>query len=211
MAAKTANKKQNGQAKKPSNWKNRIVGEDEINPDQLLANPKNWRIHPKDQQDALGTVLDRVGWVQKVIVNQATGFVVDGHLRVAMAISKNEATIPVSYVDLSDEEEALVLATIDPLSALAITDDAQIQQLVDDINPDDEVQNLLMSVKLPVSFTDTDSPIKSADQEGGAGSWESDDYRCPNCLHEWSGAPKPVKQEKELQAKKNQEATDADS
>ena len=36
-----------------STWRNRISGSGEEAPDQLLANPANWRIHPKAQQDAL--------------------------------------------------------------------------------------------------------------------------------------------------------------
>jgi hypothetical protein len=54
----------------PRKWRNRIVGHGEEDPEQLLANPKNWRIHPKAQQDALAGVLAQVGWVQDVIVNQ---------------------------------------------------------------------------------------------------------------------------------------------
>ena len=91
-------------------------------PEQLLANPKNWRIHPKAQQDALAGVLAEVGWVQDIIVNKRTGFVVDGHARVALAISAGER-VPVVYVDLSENEEALILATLDPLSAMAVTDE----------------------------------------------------------------------------------------
>jgi ParB-like chromosome segregation protein Spo0J len=60
-------------------------------------------------------MLDTVGWVQSVIVNRTTGYVVDGHLRVAMAISKGEALIPVSYVELDEAEENLVLAALDPV------------------------------------------------------------------------------------------------
>ncbi len=45
-------------------WRNRIVGAGEEAPDQLLANPGNWRVHPKAQQDALAGALDEVGWVQ---------------------------------------------------------------------------------------------------------------------------------------------------
>ena len=41
------------------------------------------------------------------------GFVVDGHARVALAISAGER-VPVVYVDLSEKEEALILATLDP-------------------------------------------------------------------------------------------------
>lgn len=112
----------------PVRWRNRIVGEDLVDADQLLANPRNWRVHPKAQQDALEGVLREVGWVQRVIVNQRTGFVVDGHARVAMAISRGEH-VPVVYVDLSEEEEALVLATLDPLSAMAGTDQDLLDQL----------------------------------------------------------------------------------
>ena len=39
-------------------WRNRITGSGEEAPDQLLANPANWRIHPKAQQDALAGALD---------------------------------------------------------------------------------------------------------------------------------------------------------
>lgn len=103
----------------PDGLRSRIIGHENIEPDQLLANPQNWRIHPHEQEQALTAVLERVGWVQSVIVNQRTGHVVDGHLRVSLAISRGEATVPVSYVDLDEEEERLILATYDPLSALA--------------------------------------------------------------------------------------------
>ena len=71
-----------------SPWQNRTVGSDDVAPDQLLANPKNWRIHPIAQQDALAGVLDRVGWVGQVLVNQRTGHLVD--LRVELAITRGE-------------------------------------------------------------------------------------------------------------------------
>jgi len=111
-------------------WRNRIVGTGEEDAEQLLANPKNWRVHPKNQQDALQGVLSAVGWVQHVIVNRRTGFVVDGHARVAMAISAHEK-VPVVYVDLSEEEEAVILATLDPLAAMAGKDEDAFKSLVD--------------------------------------------------------------------------------
>lgn len=127
-----------------STWKNRIVGSGEEVPDQLMANPKNWRIHPMTQQEAVGNVLDEVGWVQQVIVNKVTGHLVDGHLRVALAISREEDTIPVTYVELSEEEEALVLATLDPLAGLAATDGAKLEELLQEANTSGEaLQNLL--------------------------------------------------------------------
>ncbi len=56
----------------PAAWRNRIVGTGEEAPDQLLANPGNWRIHPRNQQNALAGALDTVGWVQQVMVNRRT-------------------------------------------------------------------------------------------------------------------------------------------
>ena len=114
-------------------WRNRIIGHGEEAPDQLLANPMNWRIHPYSQQQAVASVLDTVGWVQQVIVNRRTGFVVDGHLRVALALSAGSATVPVVYVDLDESEEALILASLDPLAALAVTDFEQLQDLLGQI------------------------------------------------------------------------------
>jgi hypothetical protein len=118
-------------------WRNRIVGSGEESPDGLLANPANWRVHPKAQQDALAGALDQVGWVQQVLVNKRSGFVVDGHARVALAISRHEPTVPVLYVDLSPDEEALVIATLDPIGAMATADDAKLRALLADISVDD--------------------------------------------------------------------------
>jgi hypothetical protein len=93
-------------------WRSRIAGSGQEAPNQLLANPGNWRIHPKAQQAALAGALDTVGWVQQILVNQRSGFVVDGHARVALALSRGEASVPVLCVDLDPDEEALVLATL---------------------------------------------------------------------------------------------------
>lgn len=127
MAKGTTKKTQ--QTDKPG-WQSRIVGTGEEAPDQLLANPKNWRIHPQAQQEGLEAVLDRVGWVQNVVVNRRTGFMVDGHLRVTLAMRRGEAKVPVLYVDLSPEEESIVLATIDPLAMLAATDKEKLTELI---------------------------------------------------------------------------------
>ena len=114
----------------PGAWSSRIVGQGAEDPTQLVANPRNWRIHPKGQQDALGSVLDEVGWVQQVLVNRTTGNVVDGHLRVELAIGRDEPAVPVLYVELSEQEEALVLASLDPLSAMAATDEDKLRELL---------------------------------------------------------------------------------
>ncbi len=129
----------------PSPWKNRIVGHGEEAPDQLLASPWNWRIHAKAQQDALSGVLDEIGWIQSVIVSKRTGHVVDGHLRVALAISKNEPSVPVVYVDLDEHEEKLALLTLDPLSAMAATDAEQLDALLQEVSTGDAAVQAMLA------------------------------------------------------------------
>lgn len=116
--------------KKPSAWKNRIVGYGEEEPEQLLANPLNWRIHTKLQQATLTDELQDVGWVQHVTVNQRTGHMVDGHLRVELAITADERLVPVAYVDLSEDEERRVLATLDPIGSMAMPDPDKLDELL---------------------------------------------------------------------------------
>ena len=118
--------------------KNRIVGSGEEQLDQIMFNPRNWRIHPLSQQDALKGVLEEVGWVQQVIVNKRTGNLIDGHLRCQLAAREGAKTIPVVYVDVSEDEEALVLATLDPIGAMAATDKQKLDELFAGIESENE-------------------------------------------------------------------------
>lgn len=136
-------------------WVSRIVSHDNVSPDQLLANPANWRIHPKEQQQALSALIADVGYVQSVIVNQRTGHVVDGHLRVSLAISRSEPTIPVSFVDLSLAEEQKILLFYDPLGAMAATDRDQLATLLATVEiEDDALKQLAAQLNKPPSTTD---------------------------------------------------------
>lgn len=105
-----------------TDWANRIVDSGTADPAALIANDRNWRMHPPEQRRALGEVLDRVGWVQSVVVNRTTGRLVDGHLRVELARERGEAQVPVVYVELDEDEEALILATLDPIAGMARAD-----------------------------------------------------------------------------------------
>jgi ParB-like chromosome segregation protein Spo0J len=153
-----------------SRWQNRIVGHGEEDPAQLLANPRNFRIHPKTQQDAVAGVLEEVGWVQSVIVNRTTGHLIDGHLRVSIALRDDEPTIPVVYVDLSEAEEALILATLDPLAALAGTDREKLAELLAEVTTDSAaLQQVLSDMAInsgsePADFSDLANLLPS-DQE----------------------------------------------
>lgn len=124
-------------AKSPKNappaWQNRIIGTGEESPEQLLANPRNFRMHPAAQQEAMSATLDTIGWIQDIIVNRRTGYVIDGHLRVSLAMRTGQLSVPVKYVDLSPEEEALALATYDPISAMAVTDAVILGELLQEL------------------------------------------------------------------------------
>lgn len=145
--------------------KNRIVGYGEESLENIVFNEKNWRIHPKNQQDGLMGILEDVGIVQSVIVNrrsdpswgasQGVETLVDGHLRVTLADRAGEKTIPVVYVDLTPKEEDKVLATLDPIGAMAATDKQKLNELLADVSSDDErVQALLASLAVPMSLPD---------------------------------------------------------
>ena len=83
-------------------WANRIVDHGEESPESLLPNPANWRLHGAGQRCALADVLGEVVLVQSVIVNRTSGHLVYGHLRVELALSQGQPTIPVVYVELSE-------------------------------------------------------------------------------------------------------------
>jgi hypothetical protein len=128
-------------------YQNRIVGYGEVDATELLANPNNYRIHPKMQQELLNAVMSDVGIVQNVIVNTTTGHVVDGHLRVALAMRNNQ-TIPVTYVNLSEEEEKVILATFDPSTQYAVNDAELYKDLLKDIETSNDVLQKLFTQEL---------------------------------------------------------------
>jgi DNA modification methylase len=118
-------------------WANRIVGHGEEPPEALLPNPANWRQHGAAQCQALSDVLGEVGLVQSVIVNRTSGHLVDGHLRVELACAQGQPTIPVVYVELSEEEERVILAALDPIAAMATVDRERLSELLAGIENED--------------------------------------------------------------------------
>jgi len=101
--------------------------------DQLIANPANWRRHPQAQQRALAAVLDEVGFAGAVIAREDEDgglVIIDGHARAEMV---GEATVPVLVTDLTEAEADVVLATYDPIGAMADRDAIALQELTDSI------------------------------------------------------------------------------
>jgi DNA modification methylase len=119
-------------------WRNRIVSSGTMPASQFVANPSNWRIHPKAQREALSGVLNEVGWVQNVIVNKTTGNVVDGHARIEEALKRGDDTpVPYVEVELTEDEEQKILLTLDPISAMAAADKANLDALLKSVETQD--------------------------------------------------------------------------
>jgi len=115
-------------------WKNRIVDQGVRPASEFLANPKNWRTHPQAQRAAVEGSLNELGWIDTVIVNRRTGFLVDGHERLWQALKAGEDTpVPFIEVDLSPEEEALALAVLDPIAGMATADRNKLDELMQEI------------------------------------------------------------------------------
>lgn len=127
----------------------RIVDHGEEDPTQLLANPQNFRRHPTKQLEALRGALRDVGWIQSVVVNKRTGHLIDGHARVEEAMRQNLPKVPVTYVDLSPEQEAWALLSFDKISELASEDDEVLAGLLQGIEqPEDPgLRNLLLEME----------------------------------------------------------------
>ena len=111
---------------------------------ELRPHPKNWRTHPKAQQDALRGVLAEVGYADALLAREMPDGsleLIDGHLR---AETTPEQEVPVLIVDLNDDEAAKLLAVHDPLAAMAETDRDVLADLLAEVDSDNEaIQNLL--------------------------------------------------------------------
>src|SRR5438552_14111717 len=87
-------------------------------PDRLTDNPLNWRKHPDKQLSALKDVLADVGWAGALLYNERTKRLIDGHARKRISTAK----VPVLVGSWSEEQELKILATLDPLAAMAEAD-----------------------------------------------------------------------------------------
>lgn len=137
------------QAKKPPQaphaWQSKIVGHDRVAPDQLIANPLNFRKHPQAQRDALRDAIAEVGFIRSVTVNKRTGNLIDGHERVWQALTSEQPLIDVEYVDLSEEDEKKALATMDPISEMAQVDGAALDLLLRDVQTGSEALQTMLA------------------------------------------------------------------
>jgi len=111
---------------------------------QLRPNPKNWRVHPQSQQDALRGVLAEIGYADALVARELPDGsleLIDGHLR---AETTPDQEMPVLVVDVDDQEAAKLLALLDPLAGLAETNQDALAELLAGVETESEaVQKVL--------------------------------------------------------------------
>jgi hypothetical protein len=129
---------------------NRIVGHGSESPDQLLANPFNFRIHTQMQQSLMKNILEEVGWVKSVTVNKVTGTILDGHMRVILAMREGLKEVPVEYVELTEEEERKAMLLLDYVTAKAEVSKEKAQELLASITTENsEIVSLFSREMFP--------------------------------------------------------------
>ena len=115
--------------------RNRIKSLEYIDSSDLTPHPGNWRDHPKAQADALLGVLKEVGIAGALLAYRSERqggalVVIDGHLRKDAAPQQ----WPVLILDVDDVEADYLLATHDPLAAMATADAGALDALLSSVN-----------------------------------------------------------------------------
>jgi DNA modification methylase len=108
-----------------------------LNPETLKPNPMNWRTHPERQKKVLDAVLSEVGWAGVALFNKRTGHLIDGHARRDWAI-KNGVEMPVLVGEWDEKDEKKILATLDPIAAMAEQTNETLLELLDGLESNSE-------------------------------------------------------------------------
>ena len=151
---------------------------------QLRPNPKNWRTHPQEQADALRGVLAEVGIADACIAREMPDgslMLLDGHLRTETLSGE---LVPVLVLDVNEEEADKILATLDPLTAMADMNTAKLNDLINSLDITSEgmqaiIDTLILpgesieSIESPEDFKEFDEQIETS-------------HECPKCGYRWS-------------------------
>src|SRR5262245_10304908 len=134
-------------------------------PAELAENPNNWRTHPATQLAALSDVIAEVGWTGACLFNERTQRLIDGHLRKKIGIVQGTEKIPVLIGNWTEEQEAKILATLDPIGAMAQADSAKLESLLREVSTgSDALQQLLADLALDAGIVSP--PVSAASDPG---------------------------------------------
>lgn len=133
-------------SKKVAQWKDRVVGFERRPAKDFQAHSLNFRRHPNNQRDAFRGLVSEIGFAGAVLENITTGNLIDGHLRIEEALSVDEnQLIPTVQVELSESEEKLLLASYDPIGAMAVADKDVLDKLLHEVSTGDAAVSQMLS------------------------------------------------------------------
>lgn len=115
--------------------RDRVKGLRRVKASDIVPHPKNWRTHDTAQRAALQAALHEVGLADALLVRELRGGklqLIDGHMR---REELGDTLVPVLVLDVTADEAEMLIATIDPLAALAGTDKDRLKDLVDGLGP----------------------------------------------------------------------------
>ena len=126
---------------------NRIKELRYVKASELAPDPRNPRCHPAAQRAALQSMLVDVGIADAVIARETSAglVLIDGHLRADL---DPDQILPVLVTDLDEAEAGKVLATLDPLAAMADVDSGALARLIADAAPPIDLAAMFPDVDL---------------------------------------------------------------
>jgi hypothetical protein len=127
------------------NIRNRVRELRTVAASDLRPNPKNWRTHPQAQQDALRGVLAEIGLADACLARELPDgslILIDGHLR---AETLGEGEVPVLILDVTEAEADKILATLDPLAAMADSDAVKLDALLRNVDTGSEALQQMLA------------------------------------------------------------------
>jgi hypothetical protein len=110
---------------------------------ELRPNPKNWRVHPESQQNALRGVLAEIGIANAVLARELDDgslMLIDGHLR---SETIGAELVPVLVLDVNEVEADKLLVTMDPLAAMAEQNTEKLAELFESLKQHDDILHTL--------------------------------------------------------------------
>lgn len=125
--------------------RNRVVEMRVICAKEIQDNDGNWRFHPKFQRDSLRGTLTTIGIadVLKAYYSERQGGLtfIDGHLRKE---DYPDISWPTLILDVNDAEADVLLATLDPIAALAQAESSALDALLKTVETESEAVKALL-------------------------------------------------------------------
>ena len=125
--------------------KDRIKELRRVPANELRPNPRNWRTHPEKQLNAIRGILAEVGFAGAELAREledGTLELIDGHARAELA---GTAEVPVLVLDVNEDEANKIVATFDPIGAMAETNKENLDAILRQIQTSSEEVAQLLS------------------------------------------------------------------